>query len=320
MTSRGAASAVGIVLRRSPRQLAAEPFYGELIGGLEEVLAPTGRQVLMQVVDGMPRELESYRRWAANGAVGAVVLVDLVPDDPRPELIVSLGLPGIILGEPEPGTGLATVRNAGYEPMVDAVSRLVALGHTRIARVTGPAAFMHTQERTRAYLDTAASLGISATLEVGDYSGESGADATRRLLAAPVPPTAIIYDNDVMAIAGLAAATELGVAVPGALSILAWDDSQFCRLTTPPVSAMSHDVHARGALAAHVLLEVLDGQAPRDVLAEAPVFVARGSTAAAPTGAAPAMSAAVESAAVESAGARSAAAESAGSASAAMTG
>jgi DNA-binding LacI/PurR family transcriptional regulator len=275
-----AASAVGIVLRRSPRQLAAEPYYGELIGGLEEVLGPSGRQVLMQVVDGMPRELESYRRWAANGAVEAVVLVDLVPADPRPELIVSLGLPGIILGEPDPGSGLAAVRNDGYAPMVDAVSRLAALGHTRIARVTGPTVFMHTQERTRGYLDAAASLGVSAHLEVGDYSGESGADATRRLLATPEPPTAIIYDNDVMAIAGLEAAQALGVAVPGALSILAWDDSQFCRLTSPPVSAMSHDVHARGVLAAHTLLQVLGGAAPRDVVAEVPVFVGRGSTAA----------------------------------------
>ena len=279
MTNSSTARAVGIVLRRSPRQLAAEPFYGELIGGLEEVLATRGLQVLMQVVDGMPRELESYRRWAANGAVGAVVLVDLVPADPRPALIVSLGLPGIILGEPEPGSGLVAVRNDGYAPMVDAVSRLASLGHSRIARVTGPTAFMHTQDRTRGYLDAAASLGVAASLEVGDYSGESGADATRRLLAAPAPPTAIIYDNDVMAIAGLEAAQGLGVAVPNALSILAWDDSQFCRLTTPPISAMSHDVHTRGMLAGRMLLEVLDGESPTDVIAEAPVFVARGSTA-----------------------------------------
>jgi DNA-binding LacI/PurR family transcriptional regulator len=278
-TDTQAARTVGIVLRRSPRQLAAEPYYGELIGGLEEVLAARGRQLLMQVVDGMPRELDSYRRWAANGAIGAVVLVDLVPEDPRPGLIVSLGLPGIILGEPEAATGLPVVRNDGYAPMRDAVERLAELGHTRIGRVTGPTAFMHTQERTRGYLDAGAALGIATQLEVGDYSGESGADATRRLLATPAPPSAIIYDNDVMAISGLEAATGLGVSVPGELSIIAWDDSQFCRLTTPPVSAMSHDVHARGVLAAHTLLAVLDGGTPGDVVAEAPVFVARGSTA-----------------------------------------
>jgi len=281
-----AARAVGLVLRRSPRQLAAEPFYGELIGGLEEVLSPRGLQVLMQVVDGMPRELESYRRWASNGAVRAVVLADLVPEDPRPGLIVSLGLPGIILGEPEAAVGLPAVRNDGYSPMRDAVARLAALGHRRIARVTGPSAFMHTQERTRGYLDGLAELGFQPRLEVGDYSRESGADATRRLLTDAEPPTAIVYDNDVMAIAGLETARELGVAVPDALSIVAWDDSQFCRLTSPPVSAMSHDVHARGVLAAHTLLAVLDGGSPGDVVSQPPVFVARGSTAA-PAGARP---------------------------------
>jgi DNA-binding LacI/PurR family transcriptional regulator len=275
-------AAIGLVLRRSPRQLAAEPFYNELIGGLEEVLATRGLHVLMQVVDEMPRELESYRRWVATGSVRAVVLADLVPDDPRPALVSSLGLPGIILGEPDPTVELPAVRTDGYSPMRDAVSRLAGLGHTRVARVAGPAAFMHTQERTRGFLDATVEHGMVALLEQGDYSAESGADATRRLLAAAEPPTAIVYDNDVMAISGLEAAREAGVEVPARLSIVAWDDSQFCRLATPPVSAMSHDVHARGMLAARSLLAVLDGKEPGDVVTEAPVFVARGSTAAAP--------------------------------------
>jgi DNA-binding LacI/PurR family transcriptional regulator len=290
MTTRPRATAIGLVLRRSPRQLAAEPFYGELIGGLEEALAPHGLHVLMQVVDGMPTELANYRRWAATGAVRAVVLADLVADDPRPELLLELGLPGILLGAPAAPTGLPTVRTDDYAPMCDAVAKLAALGHTRIGRVTGPAGFVHTQERTRAFFDAAASLDVEGTLVAGDYSAESGAEATRELLragdlaaggadAAGARPTAIIYDNDVMAIAGLAAVRSAGLAVPDDVSILAWDDSQLCLLASPPVSAMSHDVHERGVLAARSVLALLDGEDPGDVVSEAPVFVPRGTTA-----------------------------------------
>jgi DNA-binding LacI/PurR family transcriptional regulator len=270
---------LGIVLRRSPRQLAAEPFYGEFIGGLEEAVAVRGLQVLMQVVDGMPRELESYRRWASDGAVRGVVLVDLLPDDPRPDLISELGLPGIILGSPETPTRLATVRTDGRAAMRDAVARLAELGHTRIGRVTGPSRFVHTRERNNGYLDASAALGVSTLLMEGDYSAESGAEATRRLLEEPLPPTAIVYDNDTMAIAGLEAVQALGVSVPESLSILAWDDSQFCRLTSPPMSAMSYDEHARGALAGRLLLSVLDDQRPDDVVTDPPVLVERGTTA-----------------------------------------
>lgn len=279
MTMVEPAATIGIVLRRSPRQLAAEPFYGELIAGLEEVLETRGLQLLLQVVDDMPRELESYRRWVATGAVRAAVLTDLVPDDPRPALLTRLGLTGIILGEPVEAVDLPAARTAGYVPMGDAVRRLAALGHVRIARVSGPSAFVHTQDRTRGYLDATHALGLIARIEEGDYSAESGAAAVRRLLALPDAPTAIIFDNDTMAIAGLATAQGLGVDVPGELSILAWDDSQLCQLTTPPLSAMSQDVHARGMLAAHILLAALDGAAPGDVFTEPPVFVERGTTA-----------------------------------------
>ena len=289
MTIKPRATAIGLVLRRSPRQLAAEPFYGELIGGLEEALAPHGLHVLMQVIDGMPTELANYRRWAQTGAVRAVVIADLVADDPRPGLLLELGLPGILLGAPTAPTGLPTVRTDDYAPMCDAVAKLAALGHARIGRVTGPAGFVHTQERTRAFFDAAASLDVAGTLVAGDYSAESGAEATRELLraddlagradAAGARPTAIIYDNDVMAIAGLAAARSAGLAVPDDVSILAWDDSQLCLLASPPVSAMSHDVHERGVLAARSVLALLDGGDPGDVVSEAPVFVPRGTTA-----------------------------------------
>jgi DNA-binding LacI/PurR family transcriptional regulator len=67
--------------------------------------------------------------------------------------------------------------------------------------------------------------------------------------------------------------------VPDDLSILAWDDSMLCRLATPALSAMSHDVRDLGALAANALLAVIDGGDAQDVTAPLPVFVERGSTA-----------------------------------------
>lgn len=290
------ATAVGLVLRRSARQLAAEAFYSELIAGLEEVLAERGLQVLLQVVDSMGREMETYRRWAAMRAVRAAVVIDLIPNDPRPAMLAELRLPAIILGEPEPDVSMPAIRTDGYTPMVDAVERLADLGHRRIARVSGPADFVHTQERTRGLLDTAARLGIAAWLEEGDYTAESGRERTLSLLARVEPPTAIIYDNDAMAIAGLVAARHRGVAVPEHLSLIAWDDSQYCRLATPPLSAMSHDIHGRGSQAARALLVLLDGSDPGPLVADPPIFVGRGSTAPPPAAdpASPVVHAAVE--------------------------
>jgi len=88
-----------------------------------------------------------------------------------------------------------------------------------------------------------------------------------------------VYDNDIMAVAGLSVAAEMGLSVPGDVSLLAWDDSQLCRLTHPTLSAMSHDVHGFGADAARTLFGVITGEGPGSHPVPTPVLTPRGSTA-----------------------------------------
>src|SRR3546814_18654020 len=89
---------------------------------------------------------------------------------------------------------------------------LHALGHRRIVHVTVPAELEHTVLRTRALQTFAAEhrLEDAETLTT-DYSAESGASMTRMLLSRRQRPTAIVYDNDVLAVAGLGVAKEMGV-------------------------------------------------------------------------------------------------------------
>ena len=62
-----------------------------------------------------------------------------------------------------------------------------------------------------------------------------------------------------MAIAGLGAAHESGVAVPADLSLVAWEDSPLCRFVSPPLTVVEHDIAAFGAQAARLLFARLEG-------------------------------------------------------------
>ncbi|MDD0857852.1 substrate-binding domain-containing protein [Arthrobacter alpinus] len=93
--------------------------------------------------------------------------------------------------------------------------------------------------------------GASASSVAGSYAGGNAGSTTGSTIEA-TQPTAIIYDDAVMAMGGLAALAELGLAVPDQVSVLAWDDSVQCQLAG--VSALSHDVAAYGELAAELLL------------------------------------------------------------------
>ncbi|MDT0344237.1 LacI family DNA-binding transcriptional regulator [Streptomyces litchfieldiae] len=274
--------AVGLVLARPARLLGVEPFFMEFIAGIEEKLAERGLSVLLHVVAAHDEEIATHRRWAGRGLVDAVVVVNLTVDDRRPAVLAELELPAIMVGawNGGPDTPAVITDNAG--PVREALAELLRLGHRRIARITGPAELVHTRARTVALTEGCAAAGIEPVLLEGDYSAEAGARLTAQLLRRPERPTAVLYDNDVMAVAGLGVAKDLGLAVPAELSLIAWDDSTMCRLASPALSTMSVDVHQFGISVAESVLELIDGAPVVQRWSPPARFTSRGTTAPAP--------------------------------------
>ncbi|MEZ0091935.1 DNA-binding LacI/PurR family transcriptional regulator [Streptacidiphilus sp. EB129] len=112
-----------------------------------------------------------------------------------------------------------------------------------------------------------------------DYSDTEGAAATRRVLDQDRPPTAVVYDNDVMAAARVAVAAARGLTIPRDLSIVAWEDSVLCRMVHPWLTALARDTIAFGKSAAEQLTDLLDGGPARSVQLALPEPVVRESTA-----------------------------------------
>ncbi|WP_203840649.1 LacI family DNA-binding transcriptional regulator [Winogradskya humida] len=267
---------VGLVLARASRVLGEEPYYHEFLEGLERVLAPAGVSVLVKVVTDREAENETYERWAAGKQVDGVVLVDLTTEDDRVALVHRLGLPAVVLGAPSTASGLPTVwtDDAGFAR--EAVRFLAERGHEVIGHISGPMSFVHTQLRREGTEAEAATRGLRLLHGEGDYSYDSGRAVTADLLGGG--PTAIVCDNDLMALAVLDELRERGVAVPGDISVVAWDDSALCQLAVPALSAMSHDVGRIGELAARALLDAMTGAAPAVYQAPTAHLVARAST------------------------------------------
>lgn len=287
LTARSLAGArvdvVGLAICRPARMLGLEPFYMEFVSGVESVLTERSCSLLLRLVREVREEAGLLESWWRGRQIGGAILVDFgADDDPRAATAVRLGLPALAVGHPSLTGGLTSVWTDDATAVTQAVRYLAALGHRRIARVGGPAALGHTAIRTAAFDEAARALGPAGSRQVTtDFSGEAGARATRALLtaAAPQRPTAIVYDNDIMAVAGLSVAAEMGLQVPADVSLLAWDDSQLCRLTHPTLSAMSHDVHGFGADAARTLFGTITGEGPGSHQVPTPVLTPRGSTA-----------------------------------------
>jgi DNA-binding LacI/PurR family transcriptional regulator len=270
---------VGLVLARPAHLLGREPFYMEFIAGVETTLSADDYALLLRLVDTVEEETEIHRRWWQGRRIDGALLVDLRVDDPRVPALSAIGLPAVAVGHPSLAGPFPAVWTDDAHAVGEAVRYLAALGHRRIARVGGPPALGHSAIRTEAFRAAAAEMGVEAIVAAADFSGDDGSRATRSLLTAAARPSAVVYDNDIMAVAGLAVAAEMGVSVPRDLSLLAWDDSQLCELVRPKLSAMSHDVFGFGAQVARRVLDVIrSGEVPSEP-APPPVLVPRESTA-----------------------------------------
>jgi LacI family repressor for deo operon, udp, cdd, tsx, nupC, and nupG len=264
--------------------IGSDPFFAHFLAGVESVLAEEGYALLLQVVGPTAgeedAEARAYRRLAEDNRVDAVFLLDLRVDDPRPELLVRLGLPSVAVGkrpgEPS-GADVWPDDGIGVEALVE---HLLALGHERVALVGGTPGYVHANARRAAAIGALSARGLEPTHDVGgDFTADGGAAATSLLLAAHERPTAILYANDLMAIGGLGAARRIGVAVPESLSIAGFDDVPLAAHLAPALTTVRQDARAWGVTAASMLLRLL-GVSDREVpVVPAPVPVFRQSTA-----------------------------------------
>jgi DNA-binding LacI/PurR family transcriptional regulator len=170
-----------------------------------------------------------------------------------------------------------------------ATGHLIGLGHRRIGFVGDmtsgkpPAGlgFTSSADRQRGYQQALAAGGIGAEdglIRLGPHDTAVAAEHAAQLLKSPDPPSAIFAASDTQAIGVLAAADRLGVAVPGELSVVGFDDIESA--TFLDLSTVRQPLARSGTEGARRLCAVLRGERVRPLRQELPIeLMARGSSA-----------------------------------------
>ncbi|MBU4214977.1 MAG: LacI family transcriptional regulator [Actinobacteria bacterium] len=261
----GRTDTIGLVMNRPPHLRGAEPLFQQYLEGVQDELVDHAISLLIKVVAGHRAELATYEEWAHGTRVDGLVVIDLRVGDDRPAVARRLGVPVVVLGDPVHAAGAPAVWVDDRTTAVEVIAHLAGLGHRRIARMANGVRLAHTVVRTQALLAAARDAGLpEPVVVVADITSPAGQDLTRQLLTGADRPTAIVYENDLQAMAGMAVAAELGLEVPGDLSVLAWDASGLGRLTLPTVTTVQDDPHERGAHAVRLLLDLIEGEPGRD--------------------------------------------------------
>ena len=167
---------------------------------------------------------------------------------------------------------VATPREAELVPSVDidnaqgakmATEYLISLRHTRIAHLSGDLVLRSAGERQAAFLSAMAKANLpvpSEYLLAGEYTAHSGHERTVRLLRLPHPPTAIFAAGDEIAHGALQATREAGIAVPGDLSVVGFNDLPPDGWGSVPLTTIRQPLTDIGAAAARLLLQTIQGE------------------------------------------------------------
>ncbi|SFQ32064.1 LacI family DNA-binding transcriptional regulator [Caldicoprobacter faecalis] len=149
-----------------------------------------------------------------------------------------------------------------YEGALQATRYLLELGHKRIGFIDGLEAGTR-KSRRRGYMDALrmAGIEIDANLIVsGNLEMDGGYECVRKLMRIEKPPTAIIAVNNLMAIGALKGAKDMGIDVPGELSIIGFDDSKLSEVVEPPLTVVKQPLKEIGDVAVELLMEQIEGE------------------------------------------------------------
>ena len=256
----------------------ANPFFSEVIRGIEQVAYETGYSVLLgETQSNLVREQAYADMVAARQADGIVTMFHRVPAIP-----IDGRLPLVNACEYVKDSAISSVYVDNVAAAAAAVDYLVTLGHRDIAFIAGPASSPICVDREQGYhlaLQRAKIAADPALTAVGDFSIEAGERAVEMFLTQGRSFSAVFCSNDEMAIGAMRALISRGLRIPEDVSVVGFDDIRYSRYTSPPLTTVSQPKNALGREAMTMLIEILnDPEVPTRKRVLSAELVVRGST------------------------------------------
>ncbi|MCK6577045.1 MAG: LacI family transcriptional regulator [Anaerolineae bacterium] len=248
----GSTNIVGVII-----PVIQNPFFWQMLSGISDELQEAGYSLhLTHHPLNLQQEANTLRELTRQPVDGFILLAAAKYLLPR--------LTDYLRKAARPVVEI-TAAKAEFDHVVHAynggtralMAHLLGLGHRRIGFVYGTSREVQGFDRLLTYREVLEEAGLphDETLEM--HCGEAledGYQAAYTLLDRPDRPTALLVINDMLAIAAMRAADDLGLSIPGSLSIASFDDIPFARYTSPRLTTVSGKAEESGRDAVRLLL------------------------------------------------------------------
>jgi LacI family transcriptional regulator len=251
---------IGFFVREKPDlPTHTDPFYGEILHGVEQTIAQTNYHVTIATLTTEILAKPDDFRFVRERRVDGMILAG--PDIPNDFIIGlrQLGAPIVLVDNCLAYSPVTCVNSADVNGAYMGARYLLELGHKDIGVIAGPAQWASNAHRITGYRQA---VKIESRLElpvvhVNRTTIESGRAAYQQIIGEHPELTAICAVNDSMAIGAIRAAQAEGKTIPQDLSIIGFDDISWAQLNDPPLTTINIPKHQMGQEAAHRLLALL---------------------------------------------------------------
>jgi LacI family transcriptional regulator len=218
-----------------------------------------GYHLVVESMDNGADDLgEQVHRMVSTLRPDGMILTPPLCDNPQVlKALHESGTPTVLVSPARQRKDMPSVRMDDVHAAEEITNLLLSLGHRRIAFIRGAADQAASALRHQGFVNAmkAARVDVAPELVIdGDFRFESGVAATHQLLKLRHHPTAVFASNDDMALGVLAAAQRQGLAIPGDLAIVGFDDSPASSLVWPPLTTMRQPTLAMARTAVDLLV------------------------------------------------------------------
>ncbi len=241
---------VGLVYPGEPVRPDYGSFESALLNGILRGVAEQRFDVKLISIQRDKIAGEAYTQFFMRKGVRGVILRTVDAQRRTVIDVASEGFPSIVVADRFDEPQVNFIACDSRDDSRRAVEHLIHLGHRRIALVIHNVSDTDHRDRRDGYAEAHREHGIevdpSLAVEVHGGSMDGGSAAVTRLLTMPNPPTAVFFTNPLATVGGLRRCHELGVSVPGELSIVGFDDSDTRQHTWPVYASVCQDASMLG--------------------------------------------------------------------------
>jgi len=231
------------------------PYYYELIMGIEEVCTEKGYDVMISTRKRITSSSDYLRNFYERKVDGLIIVAPSI-DTVKFDLIERDDVPVVLVSE-RTSHKISYVdadNEAGGEI---AVEYFYKKGHRKIGILTGNTNMRNAIDRFNGFLKGMKKFGLELRNEwiiKGDFSYQSGINAGKQFVSLSSLPTALFCSNDLSALGFLNEISRYGIRVPDDVSIIGFDDITASQYAHPPLTTIRQPIFEMGKAAAELLL------------------------------------------------------------------